>query len=333
MIRLVGTLALVLGTTNAIHIRGDPAGSIEDVTSNASVELNQATAQALANPQFNDWATKKAVKATEDAEAELQASMVATGATGSSIGGATGSAATGGGATGATGATGGATGASSTGSATGAHVIKLWLDSPKCNFNGDHHIVNGCLCKQGHNGKNCEFKVLSGKQGRFTGMSECQHGQREGSACRCDHGFSGFHCDKPTIACDLEHGKVECAGTNSHCGHDDKKRCRCEKDWSGAACDQDTSVAATGVAGSSATGIDSATGAAPTGATGIAATGGATGTAATGGNSAPAAPVVAAPTKNIVVDQPNTEQRFAETQAETQASSWNMETYLESFRL
>jgi hypothetical protein len=83
-------------------------------------------------------------------------------------------------------------------------------------------------------------------------------------------------------------------------------------------------VAATGVAGSSATGVESATGAASTGASGSS-----TGTAATGGNSAPAAPVYDALTNIIVVDQPNTEQRFAETQA----SSWNMETYLESFRL
>ena len=271
-------------SANIRHESPPMTASIEKATSIASEELSSATQQALANPDVKAWADKEALKATERAEATGGATG-GTGATGTSMGGSS-----------ATGASTGATGSSSTGAATGGSTgstgstgatgatgpaIKVWLDSPKCNFNGDHHITNGCLCKNGHGGKSCEYKVLaSGKSsGRYIGMSECHHGQRSGAGCRCDKGWSGFHCDKPMISC--EHGKVRCKGAAQHCGHDDPKKCVCEIGWKGKGCEILNAPASTG--GATGSGTGGATGSSTGGATGNGATGSsATGSSATG---------------------------------------------------
>jgi hypothetical protein len=322
---------VLLGLASATNIRvarrapniGSKTTNIEMSTSSASQDLHEATTKALNDPKVQKWANTEAETATVKAEEELEARQQ-----GLATGGATGGATSGtGGSTGSTGGTGGtgSTGSASTGSAA---PIKLWLDSPKCNFNGDHHITNGCLCKIGHGGKNCEYKVLAGKQGRYIGMSECEHGQRDGSSCMCARGWSGFHCNKPTIEC--EHGKVRCVGVNSHCGHGDPKQCICDDLWEGKGCDVRivsptgatgaTGVSSTGGATGSteATGATGATGADSNAATGNAATGAATDAPTNSGNSAERLNEVAQ------------EQRFVESKTDTSNSILR---FLSAFRI
>merc|ERR1711865_1043337 len=125
-----------------------------------------------------------------------------------------------------------------------------------------------------------------------------EHGQRLGSSCQCEKGWIGFHCDKPTIACD--HGKVRCAGKNSHCGHADPKKCVCDTNWKGKGCDVN-------IHSGQATGATGRTGSS-TGATG-----------ATGSRAAKKMASAATVTNNediVGIDKPDTEQRFVETKIE-----------------
>ena len=161
---------------------------LEDATNKAAAKLDAATARALENPIVKQLALAAAEK-------DLVRRRVVTNVHGGKrkelsmwdaegVTGATGAAATG-----MTGAgTGAATvarwghGAYGAGSETqAAYYLK---DSPKCSFNGDHHMEGDrCLCREGHLGKACQYKASGAFPASMEALRLSMHPWHANMAC------------------------------------------------------------------------------------------------------------------------------------------------------